>query len=89
MRVEGVGVAAEDVRGAAAHVLGVRGVLEREQAEETLLGLLVEVVAAVGDGEEVPVLVAPLQVRHAQLPPLRVQVLLLLGEGLRVSTGYN
>ena len=72
MRVDGVGVAAEDVRGAAAHVLGVGGVLEREQAEETLLGLLVEVVAAVSNSKQVAIFVTPLKICHLKTMSLNM-----------------
>ena len=57
-----MGVTAEDVCPALADVLRVGGVLEGEQAEESLLGLLVKVIAAVGDSEQISILVTPLKI---------------------------
>ena len=62
-----MGVTAEDVRPALADVLRVGGVLEGEQAEESLLGLLVKVIAAVGDSEQISILVTPLKICNLQI----------------------
>ena len=62
-----MGVTAEDVCTALADVLRVGGVLKGEQAEESLLGLLVKVIAAVGDSEQISILVTPLKICNLKI----------------------
>ena len=66
-----MGVTAEDVCPTLADVLRVGGVLEGEQAEESLLGLLVKVIAAVGDSKQISILITPLEICNLKREKIR------------------
>ena len=67
-----MGVTADDVSPTLTDVLRIGGVFEREQTEESLLGLLVEVVAAVSNSKQVAIFVTPLKICHLKTMSLNV-----------------